>query len=59
MVFKFLLKICLTYIYIIENLINIMEDGAIRGKSFMDSYKKRFHKKDLEEDFKELDEKEC
>jgi len=54
-----LLKICLTYIYIIENLINIMEDGAIRGKSFMDSYKKRFHKKDLEEDFKELDEKEC
>jgi hypothetical protein len=33
-----------------------MEDGAIMGDSFIDSYRKRFCKKDLEDDFEEIDE---
>lgn len=36
-----------------------MEDGAIMGDSFMNSYRKRFHKKELEEDIEELEEEEC
>jgi hypothetical protein len=29
------------------------------GDSFMDSYRKRLHKKDIKEDFEELEEEEC
>lgn len=35
-----------------------MEDEVIMGDSFIDSYRKRFHKKDFEEDLGELEEEE-
>ena len=35
-----------------------MEKGIIMGDSFMDLYRKRFLKKDLEDDFDEFDDDE-